>query len=158
MAVMLCVRHPLSLRNVDDLLSERGVGICHEMVRFWWNRFGPMFADEIRRGERHYRWRSTDHEGEILETYVTKKRYKSAALRFLKKTQKRHCRAETFVTDRLRSYPAALAEWQIIAARGWPPFGARATNGEELRLVYVSDPKLALSRVLSQTLTTISFH
>ena len=73
MAVMLCVRHPLSLRNVEDLLSERGGGICHEMVRFWWNRFGPMFADEIRRGERHYRWRSTDHEGEILETYVTKK-------------------------------------------------------------------------------------
>ena len=73
MAVMLCVRHPLSLRNVEDLLSERGGGICHETVRFWWNRFGPMFAAEIRRGERHCRWRSTDHEGEILETYVTKK-------------------------------------------------------------------------------------
>ena len=49
MAVMLYVRYPLSLRNVEDLLSERGVDICHEMVRFWWNRFGPMFAAEIRR-------------------------------------------------------------------------------------------------------------
>ena len=44
LAVMLYVRYPLSLRNVEDLLSERGVDICHETVRFWWNRFGPMFA------------------------------------------------------------------------------------------------------------------
>jgi transposase-like protein len=41
---MLCVRYPLSLRNVEDLLAERGIGISHETVRFWWNRFGPMFA------------------------------------------------------------------------------------------------------------------
>jgi len=44
MPVMLYVRYPLSLRNVGDILSERGVDICHETVRFWWNRFGPMFA------------------------------------------------------------------------------------------------------------------
>ena len=49
MAVMLYVGHPLSLRSVEDLLSERGVDICHETVCFWWNRFGPMFAAEIRR-------------------------------------------------------------------------------------------------------------
>jgi len=49
MAVMLYVRFPLSLCNVEDLLFERGVDICHEAVRFWWNRFGPMFAAEIRR-------------------------------------------------------------------------------------------------------------
>jgi len=54
MAAMLYVRYPLSLRNDEDLLSERGVDICHETVRFWWNRFGPMFAAEIRGGERHY--------------------------------------------------------------------------------------------------------
>ena len=132
MAVMLYVRYPLSLRNVEDLLSERGVDICHETVRFWWNRFGPMFASEIRRqrvsrmrgirhwrwhldevfvkinGERHYLWRAVDHEGEILESFVTKKRDKSAALKFLKKALKRHGRAETIVTDGLRSYPAAM--------------------------------------------------
>ena len=132
MAVMLYVRYPLSLRNVEDLLSERGVDICHETVRFWWNRFGPMFAVEIRRrrvnrmrgfrhwrwhvdevfvkinGERHYLWRAVDHEGEILESYVTKKRDKSAALKFLKKTLKRHGRADTIVTDGLRSYSAAM--------------------------------------------------
>ena len=44
------VRYPLSLRNVEDLLAERGIDISHETVRFWWNRFGPIFAADIRRG------------------------------------------------------------------------------------------------------------
>jgi putative transposase len=48
---MMYVRHPLSLRQVEDLLFERGIDICHETVRFWWNRFGPMFAAEIRKGK-----------------------------------------------------------------------------------------------------------
>jgi putative transposase len=132
LVVMMYVRFPLSLRNVEDLLFERGIDICHETVRFWWNRFGPLFAAEIRRqrqcrmrgfrhwrwhvdevfvkinGERHYLWRAVDHEGEILESYVTKKRDKVAALAFLKKALKRHGRAETIVTDGLRSYPAAM--------------------------------------------------
>ena len=46
---MMYVRYPLSLRNVEDLLAERGIDISHETVRFWWNRFGPMFAAEIRK-------------------------------------------------------------------------------------------------------------
>jgi putative transposase len=49
LAVMMYTRFPLSLRNVEDLLFERGIDICHETVRFWWNRFGPMFAADIRR-------------------------------------------------------------------------------------------------------------
>jgi len=49
LAVMMYVRFPLSLRHVEDLLHERGIDICHETVRFWWNRFGPMFAAEIRK-------------------------------------------------------------------------------------------------------------
>ena len=134
LVVMMYVRFPLSLRNVEDLLFERGIDICHETVRLWWNRFGPLFAAEIRRqrqcrmrgfrhwrwhvdevfvkinGERHYLWRAVDHEGEILESYVTKKRDKAAALAFLKKALKRHGRAETIVTDGLRSYPAAMRE------------------------------------------------
>jgi len=44
---MMYVRFPLSLRNVEDLLFERGIDICHETVRMWWNRFGPMFAGDI---------------------------------------------------------------------------------------------------------------
>ena len=61
--VMLYIRFPLSLRNVEDFLFERGYDLCHETVRLWWNRFGPMFAGEIRRkrvnnmrGFRHWRW------------------------------------------------------------------------------------------------------
>src|ERR1700761_7981907 len=49
LVVMMYVRYPLSLRNVEDLLFERGIDICHETVRLWWNRFGPIFAGEIRR-------------------------------------------------------------------------------------------------------------
>ena len=47
--VMMHLRFPLSLRNVEDLLFERGIDICHETVRFWWTRFGPLFASNIRR-------------------------------------------------------------------------------------------------------------
>jgi putative transposase len=48
LTVMMYVRYPLSLRQVEDLLFERGIDICHETVRLWWNRFGPMFAATIR--------------------------------------------------------------------------------------------------------------
>ena len=47
LTVMLCIRYPLSLRQVEDLLFERGIDICHETVRLWWNGFGPMFAVAI---------------------------------------------------------------------------------------------------------------
>src|SRR3982751_3185839 len=114
LVVMMYVRFPLSLRNVEDLLFERGIDICHETVRHWWNRFGPMFAGDIRRqrvsrmrGFRHWRWhldemyvklngemvylwRAVDQEGEILESYITKTRDTDAALRFMRKTLKRH--------------------------------------------------------------------
>jgi putative transposase len=134
LVVMMYIRFPLSLRNVEDLLFERGIDICHETVRLWWNRFGPLFAADIRRqrvqrmrGFRHwqwhldemyvrlngqmvYLWRAVDHEGEILESFVSEKRDKSAALRFMKKALKRHGRAGKVVTDGLRSYPAAMKE------------------------------------------------
>ncbi|WP_126174421.1 IS6 family transposase [Altericroceibacterium xinjiangense] len=134
LVVMMYIRFPLSLRNVEDLLSERGIDVCHETVRHWWNRFGPMFAADIRRqrisrmrGFRHwkwhldemyvrvnsemvYLWRAVDHEGEVLESYVTKTRDKAAALRFMRKTLKRHGSPEAIVTDGLRSYKAALTQ------------------------------------------------
>ena len=61
-------------------------------------------------GETHYLWRAVDHEGEILESYVTKKRDKKAALKFLRKALKHHGKFETIVTDGLKSYPAAMRE------------------------------------------------
>ena len=64
LVVMMYVKYPLSLRNVEDLLFERGIDICHETVRLWWNRFGPMFAADIckkrvdrMRAHTHWRWR-----------------------------------------------------------------------------------------------------
>ena len=129
---MLYVRFPLSLRNVEDLLHERGIDISHETVRYWWNRFGPMFAAEIRRkrvkqmrsysnwqwhldevfvkinGETHYLWRAVDHEGEVLEIFVTKTRDRKAALKFIRKSMKRYGNPHVIVTDKLRSYGAAM--------------------------------------------------
>ena len=61
-------------------------------------------------GEMHYLWRAVDHEGEVLESFVTKTRDKAAALKFIKKAMKRFGRAESVVTDGLRSYGAALKE------------------------------------------------
>jgi len=61
-------------------------------------------------GERNYLWRAVDHEDEILESYVTKKRDKAAALGFPKKALRRHARAGAIVTDGLRSYPAAMRQ------------------------------------------------
>ncbi len=134
LAVMMYVRFPLSLRQVEDLLHERGIDISYEAVRFWWNRFGPIFASEIRKkrsanhrtwpqwrwhldevfvrinGELHYLWRAVDHEGEVLESFVTKRRNRRAALRFMRKAMKRYGRPKVVVTDRLRSYHAALIE------------------------------------------------
>ena len=61
-------------------------------------------------GERHYLWRAVDHEGEVLESFVSKRRDKTAALKFLKKAMRKHGQPEVFVTDLLRSYGAALKE------------------------------------------------
>ena len=61
-------------------------------------------------GERHYLWRAVDHEGEVLESYVTKKRDKKAALKFMKKAMRRHGSPNEIVTDKLRSYGAAARE------------------------------------------------
>ena len=138
------VRFPLSLRNVEDLLHERGVDISHEAIRYWWRRFGPLFASEIRKrriagmrssqrrchldevfikinGKLHYFWRAIDHEGEVLESFVTKSRDRKAALKFLRKAMRKHDRPELIVTDRLRSYGAVSLD--IAAAHhqetGW---------------------------------------
>ena len=105
LAVMLYDRFPPSLRNVEDLLHERCIDVSHETVRFWWNRFGTLFVSEIRRkwingmrcysnwrwhldevfvkmnGEQSFLWRAVDHEGEVLESYVTKRRDRTAAIK-----------------------------------------------------------------------------
>ena len=131
LTVMMYIRYPLSLRQVEDIVFERGIDICHETIRLWWNRFGPMFAAEIRKrrvhhasysrwrwhldevfvrinGATHYLWRAVDHEGEVLEVLATKRRDRRAALEFLKRALKRYGQLKVIVTDRLRSYRAAM--------------------------------------------------
>ncbi len=139
LAVMLYIRFPLSLRNVEDLLHERGIEISHETVRYWWNRFGPMFAAEIRskrvdamrahrhwkwhldevyvkiNGVTHYLWRAVDHEGEVLESTVTKTRDRKAALKLLKKSMKRHGRPETIGPNLFHQY--RTVSWLISIPR-----------------------------------------
>jgi putative transposase len=149
---MMYVKHPLSLRNVEDLLSERGIDISHETVRFWWNRFGPLFAAEMRKkrvahmrgypqwrwrldeafvkinGKLCYLWRAVDHEGEVLETVVSAKRDKAAALKFLKRIMKKYGRPETIATDGLCCYPAAMKE---LGVSGRQEAGRRLNNRAE---------------------------
>lgn len=134
LVVMMYVRFPLSPRNVEDLLSERGIDICHETVRHWRNRFGPMFAAGIKqqrisrmRGfkpwrwhldgiyvklnvEMVYLWRAVDQEGEVLESFISKNKDKKAALKFMKKALNRLASPESITTDGLRSYKAAMDE------------------------------------------------
>lgn len=113
------------------------------------NRCGVIFAAKIRRsrvqamrsfrhlrwhldeafvkinGLKHYLWRAVDREGEILESFVTKRRDKKAALKFLKKSLRRHGSTEVIVTDRLASYGAAL---KVLGAAGKREVGPNANN------------------------------
>ena len=74
LVVQMYVRYPLSLRNVEDLLAERGIDICHETVRLWWNRFGPIFAAEIRRKRVDSMRCHTHWQWHLDEVYVRSKR------------------------------------------------------------------------------------
>lgn len=134
LVVMMYMRFPLSLRNVEDLLYERGIDMCHETVRMWWNRFGLLFAGNLRwqrvsrmRWFRHWRWfldemyvklngemvclwQAVGQEGEILESYITKTRDKEATLTLRKKALRRHGLPEKITTDGLCTYRAAMKE------------------------------------------------
>jgi putative transposase len=138
LVVMMYVRYPLSLRNVEDSLAERGIDISQETIRFWWNRFGPVFAAEIRKrrvahmrrypqwrwhldeafvkvnGTLCYLWRAVDHEGEVLDVLVQSKRDKRAALKLMRKLLRKYAVVpERLVTDDLRSYRAATLDLGI---------------------------------------------
>jgi len=122
-------RFALSLRDVEDLLAERGVTVSYETIRDWVNRFGSQFAAKIRRdrpaptdkwhldevvirikGRTHWLWRAVDANGDVLDILVQSRRNKVAAQRFLRKLMKRWGQPCVLVTDKLRSYGAAKAE------------------------------------------------
>jgi putative transposase len=134
-AVWLYARFTLSLRDVEELLAERGIVVSYETVRAWFARFGPAIARGLRArrrgssglwhldevfvpmgGRRMYLWRAVDGEGEVLDVLVQPRRDKAAALRLMRRLLMRHGAApEALVTDRFGSYAAAARELGLSA-------------------------------------------
>ena len=129
-AVWLCFRFPLSYRDVEDLLAERGVDVSYETIRRWSLKFGQAYARKLRQsrprpddrwhldevfssinGKRMYLWRAVDSEGEGLDILVQSRRNKKAALKLMRKLLKKQGYAPNkVVTDKLPSYGAALRD------------------------------------------------
>src|SRR5215472_16768255 len=132
-AVWLYLRFTLSYRDVEELLAERGPDISYETVRCWVLKFGPVIARRLRRcrprpsnrwhldemvvriaGERMYLWRAVDHEGEILDMLVQRRRDSRAALRLMRKLLKKQgFGPKLLVTDKLRSYACAFRRLRL---------------------------------------------
>jgi transposase-like protein len=132
-AIWLYLRFTLSLRDVEDLLAERGIGLSYESIRRWVNHFGPLIAADLRQrrprphsiwhldevylkidGRLVYLWRAVDAEGEVLDVLVQAKRNKHAALKLMRKLLKKYGFVpDLLITDDLRSYGAAARELGI---------------------------------------------
>ena len=128
-AVWAYLRFGLSLRDVEDLLAERGVTVCHETIRAWVARFACQFTAMIRRdrprpngkwhldevvlrvrGRTHWLWRAVDADGEVLDILVQARRNTKAAKRFLRKLIRRWGRPRVIITDKLGSYAEAIGD------------------------------------------------
>ena len=134
-AVWLYLRFTLSFRDVEDLLAERGLDVSYETVRRWVLKFGPLFAQELRRrrhrptaqwhldemavrigGRQFWLWRAVDDEGEVLDLLVQRRRDAKAAAKLMRKLLKKQGFApKTLVTDKLRSYGAAKTQLGLSA-------------------------------------------
>ena len=150
-AIWLYLRFTLSLRDVEDLLAERGVAVSYETVRRWVNHFGPMIAANLRKrrpkphttwhldevylkiaGRMVYLWRAVDAEGEVLDVLVQSKRNKHAALKLMRKLLKKYAIVpERMVTDDLRSYSAAV---EILASNATMSAGDGRTTEPRIRI------------------------
>jgi putative transposase len=132
-AIWLYLRFTLSYRDVEELLAERGLEVSYETVRRWVLKFGPGFARRFRRsrprpsdrwhldemvvrivGKRMFLWGAVDHEGEVLDMLVQRRRDKRAALRLMRKLLRRQGFAPKFLTtDKLGSYGAAFRHLRL---------------------------------------------
>lgn len=148
-AVWLYFRFTLSLRDVEELLAQRGVEVSYETIRCWTVKFGQLFAHNLRRsrpkptgcwhldemvvkiaGKRMYLWRAVDDEGEVLDMLVQERRSKAAALTLLRKLAKNQgVRPEAIVTDKLASYRAAARDLRLTDRHR--PGGMRENNRAE---------------------------
>ena len=148
-AVRWYFRFTLSIRDVEELMAERGIDVSREAIRCWVNKFGPMIAANIRRirnrptgrwhldeavvrirGRRMYLWRAVDDEGEVLDVLVQKRRNKHAALKLLRRLLRNTgVHPEAIVTDKLASYRAAM---KVLNLQGrHHPGGMRENNRAE---------------------------
>jgi len=129
-AVWLYYRFTLSHRDVEDLLSERGIAVSYESIRLWCNKFGSKYARRLKRrhhgfgdtfyidevfvkiqGKQHYLWRAVDQDGEVVDVFLQTRRDGEAAKRFFKRLLKNHGKdPRKIVTDKLRSYGVAHRE------------------------------------------------
>src|SRR6266700_3679932 len=127
-AMWLYLRFTLSYRDVEELLAERGLEVSYETVRRGVLKFGPGIARNLRRcrprpsdrwhldemvvriaGKHMYLWRAVDHEGEVLEIFVQRRRDRSAAVKLMRKLlRKQGFAPKQVTTDKLRSYGAAF--------------------------------------------------
>ena len=147
-AVWLYFRFPLSFRDVEDLLAERGIDVTYETIRRWALKFGLVYVRELRRlrprsdgrwhldemfglinGTRMYLWRAVDGEGEVLDILVQYRRNKKVALKLMRKLLKKEGYApDEVVTDKLPSYRAALRD---LGMDGKHVTGGRSNNRVE---------------------------
>ena len=128
--VWLYFRFSLSFRDVEELMSSRGVSLSYETIREWCFKFGQTYANGLRRrsprpgdqwhldevflkinGRLHYLWRPVDQDGDVLDILVQSRRDKKAAKKFFRKLLKglRYV-PRVIITDKLKSYSAARAE------------------------------------------------
>jgi putative transposase len=147
-AIWLYLRFTLSYRDVEELLSERGLEVSYETVRRWVLKFGPGFAQRLRRsrprpsdrwhldemvvriaGRRMYLWRAVDHEGEVLDMLVQRRRDTRAALRLMRKLFRKHGFVpKLLTTDKLGSYGSAFRHLRLTCPHEQ---GLRANNRAE---------------------------
>jgi putative transposase len=148
-AVWLYFRFTLSLRDVEELLAQRGIEVSYETIRCWTRKFGQVFASNLRRsrppptarwhldemvvkvgGKRMWLWRAVDDEGEVLDVLLQKRRNKGAAMKLLRKLLKSTgLHPETIITEGLASYRAAMREMNLTKRHC--PGGMRANNRAE---------------------------
>ena len=132
-ALWLYFRFTLSLRDVEEMLAQRGIEASYETIRCWTLKFGRLFAQDVRRtrpkptgrwhlekmvvkisGKRMWLWRAVDDEREVLDCLVQKRRNTRAAVRLLRKLLKhKGIHPESIVTDKLASYRAAARELHL---------------------------------------------
>ncbi|MGK3111392.1 IS6 family transposase, partial [Streptomyces mordarskii] len=150
--VWLYFRFPLSFREVEELMLERGVIVSYETVRRWCPKFGQAYADGLRRrrprpgdkwhldevfikinGELKYLWRAVDADGAVLDILAQNRRDTTAARRFSRKLLKKTCSVpRTVVTDKLRSYSAAHREvMPSVEHRSHKGLNNRAENSHQ---------------------------